>query len=100
MKKQGFFSYRIADRRGDHSDHRGHRNSELDAREDVSERVLCRWLSPHDQHRGSKLLDDVSDGRLYQFGFFGRPRWRLHAFRGDRLLYRFLPGEQRQRSPR
>ncbi len=25
---EGFLSYRIADRRGDHSDHRGHRNSE------------------------------------------------------------------------
>src|ERR1700752_1225784 len=26
---KGFLSYRIADRRGDHFDHRGHRNSEL-----------------------------------------------------------------------
>jgi len=28
---EGLFTYRIADRRGDHSDHRGHRHSELDA---------------------------------------------------------------------
>ena len=28
---EGFFTYRIADRRGHHSDHRGHRHSELDA---------------------------------------------------------------------
>jgi len=26
---EGFLSYRVADRRGDHSDHRGHRNSNL-----------------------------------------------------------------------
>jgi hypothetical protein len=29
-KAEGLFSYRIADRRGDHSDHRGHRNPQLD----------------------------------------------------------------------
>jgi hypothetical protein len=27
---KGILSYRVADRRGDHFDHRGHRNSELD----------------------------------------------------------------------
>src|ERR1700739_4139739 len=45
---EGFLSYRIADRRGDHSDHRGDCDSELDAREDVGERVFRRWLTAHD----------------------------------------------------
>src|SRR5882762_4105069 len=45
---EGFFTYRIADRRGDHSDHRGHRHSELDAVAYGRERGFGSGFSPHD----------------------------------------------------
>src|SRR5215469_13898785 len=83
---EGFLSYRVADRRGDHSDYRGHRDSELDACQDVGQRVLGRWFSPHDQHRGSELCDHVSDRRLYGDRQLGR-RAALHAGRGDWLFH-------------
>src|SRR5437016_7952094 len=63
---KGFLSYRIADRRGDHFDHRGHRHSELAAFENRSERVVCCRFGPHDRHfpgdlfliLGHRLCDD------------------------------------------
>jgi hypothetical protein len=45
---EGFLSYRIADRRGDHFDHRGHRNPEPHSFQNGSERVFGSGLSPYD----------------------------------------------------
>src|SRR6266404_4088178 len=39
---KGLFTYRIADRRGDHPDHRGHRNPEPAACPHFGERIVCR----------------------------------------------------------
>src|SRR5216683_2765807 len=52
---KGFLAYRIADRRGDHSDHRGYRYSELAALEDRSERIIRSGLGSYYQHGGSDV---------------------------------------------
>src|SRR5215469_539387 len=93
---EGFLSYRIADRGGDHSDHRGDRHSEFDAREDVGERVLGRRFHSYDQYGRSELCDYLSDGRLWGIGCL---RWSpaVHAVVHHGLLYRQLPGDKRRR---
>src|SRR4029077_2392576 len=59
---KGFLSYRVADRRGDHSDHRGYRNSEPPPVPYGRERGFGSRYSPHHQYRGNNLSDDLSDG--------------------------------------
>src|SRR5260370_41720958 len=54
-------SYRVADRRSDHSDHRGHRHSEPPPVPYGRERGFGSRFSPHHQYGGSDVLDDVSD---------------------------------------
>src|ERR1700730_3592457 len=47
---EGFLTNRIADRRGDHFDHRGHRNSELAQVQDGGQRIVRSWIGPHAQY--------------------------------------------------
>src|SRR5215471_2913013 len=61
---EGFLSYRIADRRGDHSDHRGYRYSELAQGTHFGERVFRGWLSPHLDHGEHAICGTVSHERL------------------------------------
>jgi hypothetical protein len=61
---KGLFPDRTADRRGDHLDHRGHRNPELDAFEDGSESVFGRRISPNHQYRDGDLFDELSQRRI------------------------------------
>src|SRR5712671_954189 len=61
---EGFFTYRIADRGGDHFDHRCHRDPELAARSYSGERVLCGLVHPYRQHSRSQLYLGLSDRGL------------------------------------
>src|SRR5207344_749545 len=47
---EGFLTYRVADRRGDHLDHRGHRNSEPTSVAYGGQRSFRGWFDPYDQH--------------------------------------------------
>src|SRR6202008_2919132 len=77
---EGFLSYRIADRRGDHSDHRGHRYSELAALENRSERIIRGGLSSHHQHRGSDVSVELGQRFRGRFDAAGRS---LPLYRSD-----------------
>src|SRR2546425_13141304 len=78
---EGFLSYRIADRRGHHSDHRGHRYSEFAQGQDGGERILSGWCDSYSQHRSGQLLDFVSSGRLRRY--FGRSWWSRSGMRSS-----------------
>src|SRR5215472_7982768 len=61
---EGFFTYRAADRGGDHPDHRSNRDSELASRPHGGQRVVCCLVDSYHQHGGSYLQLDLSDHRL------------------------------------
>src|ERR1700730_11273895 len=62
-EEKWFLAYRIAHRRGDYSDHRGHRNSELAQVPYGSERVLGCWFCAYFEHRSDHLPELLpSDG--------------------------------------
>src|SRR5437016_5689590 len=71
---KGFLSYRIADRRGDHSDHRGHRHSELAALENRSQRIIRCGRGSHHRHRGSDVFFQLGQWFRHQFDFSWRTR--------------------------
>src|SRR6202008_4241805 len=77
---EGFLSYRIADRRGDHSDHRGYRYSELAALENRSERIIRGGLSSHHQHGGSDVSVELGQRFRGRFDAAGRS---LPLYRSD-----------------
>src|SRR5437879_342144 len=81
---KGFLTYRVADRRGDHSDHRGHRNSEPPPVPYGRQRGFGSRFSPHHQHRGSDLFHYVPERR------FCRDDWS--AWRDGTLHDRTLNG--------
>jgi hypothetical protein len=67
VKAEGLLAYRPFDRRGDHFDHRGYRNSELAPVEDGRERVFGSRFAPLAQHGGSGLCDKLPERRLRRF---------------------------------
>src|SRR5260370_24499212 len=70
---KGFLSYRIADRRGDHSDHRGYRYSEFAQGQDRNGTLLDSRHTSHSHHLPCLLIDFVSADRLRRY--FGRSWW-------------------------
>src|SRR5260370_7658725 len=64
-------SYRVADRRGDHSDHRGHRHSEPPPVPYGRERGFGSGFTPYHQHRGSDLCHLIPSARFCSY--VGRP---------------------------
>src|ERR1700730_10185869 len=54
-----FFAYRTFDRRGNHLDHRSHRDSELAAFQDGGQRSVCCRNDAHAEYVRSRLLDDL-----------------------------------------
>src|SRR5580698_9481901 len=86
---EGFLTYRIADRRGDHFDHRGYRDPELAPRSDGGARIFGGRLGSHDRylagyvpvHLGYRLRERLDDS--------GNAGCRLHrGFVHERLLDR------------
>src|SRR5260370_1910402 len=69
---KGFLAYRIADRRGDHSDHRGYRHSELAALENRSERIIRGGFGSYHQHGGSDVSVQLVQRFRDRFDEFGR----------------------------
>src|SRR6266851_4076838 len=57
---KGFLSHRVADRRGDHFDHRGHRHPEPPPVTYGRERVFGGGFYPHHQHSGSHFCVHLS----------------------------------------
>src|SRR5260370_2602260 len=57
---KGFLSHRHADRRGDHSDHRGHRHPEPPPVTYGRERVFGGGFYPHHKHSGSHFCVHLS----------------------------------------
>src|SRR5262249_25137074 len=74
---EGLFTYRVADRRGDHSDHRGYRDSELAAFKDRRQRILGCGFGAYDRHRGSNVLLDLGYRLLAQLAISWRRRRAL-----------------------
>src|ERR1700735_734107 len=58
-ESEGFFTHRIADRRGDHFDHRGYRNSELASRPHGGQRSVSSRFNPYDQYVRCHLFLDM-----------------------------------------
>src|SRR5260370_40866328 len=57
---KGFLSHRVADRRGDHSDHRGHRHPQPPPVTYGSERAFGGWFYPHHQPNGCDYCVPIS----------------------------------------
>src|SRR3984893_19246887 len=64
-EEKWFLAYRIAHRRGDYSDHRGHRNSELAQVPYGSERVLGCWFCAYFEHRSDHLPELLPGDGLF-----------------------------------
>src|SRR5580698_4641305 len=70
---EGFLTNRVADRCGDHFDHRSDRNSELAPVAHGGQRSFRGWFDPYDQHLRSDVFVHVSVKRLSSFaGCYGR----------------------------
>src|SRR6266852_8702948 len=85
---KGFLSYRVADSRGDHSDHRGYCHSEPAPVPYGRERGFGSGFSPHDQYGGSYVLHDVSHGWFRDAGSSRRRGTLHHRDIYERLLDR------------
>src|SRR5258708_40135136 len=83
---KGVLSYRIADRRGHHSDHCGHRYSEFAQGQDGGERILGGCRDSQYQHSSSQLLDSLSSNRLLRD--VGCARWPSCGLRSAYPQYR------------
>src|SRR5215831_2640897 len=65
-KAKRFLSHRVADRRGDHSNHRGDRNPELDQVQDGVKRSGGSWRPSYVDHCGNRLCDGLPEHWLYR----------------------------------
>src|ERR1700733_11989433 len=74
---EGLFTHRVADRRGDHFDHRGHRNSEPASRAYRGKRSFGSRLDAHDRYRGNQLQQQLPDRPGPGTFEPGNPGWRL-----------------------
>src|SRR5258708_20120391 len=64
---EGFLTYRIADRRGDHSDHRGHRYSEFAQGQDGGKSNVNTSELQHPHHLACHLLLLIYSSRLRRY---------------------------------